>query len=43
MQVNVLRDEISWGGKWIGEMGQLMRLREVRVESDLRAVKERET
>lgn len=43
MQVNECRFEVSSEGKWMGEMGQLMKLREVRVERDLRAVRDKAT
>lgn len=43
MQVKERRFRASSEGKWIGEMGQLMKLKEVKVERDLRAVTERAT
>lgn len=43
MQVKDLRFEASSEGKWIGEMGQFTKLREVKVERDLRAVRDKAT
>lgn len=43
MQVKEWRLEARSEGKRMGEMGQLMKLREVRVERDLRAVRDRAT